>query len=323
MYTIDDIQVFVATHNRADLLQETLQSLLNQSARPKKITVLDNESTDNTAEVVRSLSAKGVEYVPTKGFFGNLKKANELANKTFMMIFHDDDLLHPAYLQTVVKLLNKYPNANLVTSSFKNFQNGKDIPFPQNMENSYYYFTTQQDWASFMFLMEGICYAPAVYRTESYLKLSFEYEKFGKFYDWPILCKMAAYPGGVVFLDEKDWVHLRQHAGQWTESNVTSPLTLEQIANWNLFFYQAMQAQSILSPHHYAYGMASLHFLEGKYKAFTNSEYKAKHPIKELEQIVKKQGGLYSLKKHPLKFLFHPIKKSVQKELLSQRKYFN
>ena len=71
MYTIDDIQIFVTTHNRASLLKETLQSILAQTVSIQNITVLDNESTDNTAEIVLQLKDKGVRYVHTTGFLGN------------------------------------------------------------------------------------------------------------------------------------------------------------------------------------------------------------------------------------------------------------
>lgn len=54
MYTVDDIEIFITTHNRANFLKESLQSLLNQSVGVKEITVLDNESTDNTKDIVTS-----------------------------------------------------------------------------------------------------------------------------------------------------------------------------------------------------------------------------------------------------------------------------
>ena len=47
-YTVDDIDIYIMTHNRADYLMLSIESLLNQSAGVSKITVLDNESTDNT-----------------------------------------------------------------------------------------------------------------------------------------------------------------------------------------------------------------------------------------------------------------------------------
>ena len=46
MYTVNDIQFFIQTHNRENLLPESINSLLCQSAGIKEITVLDNESTE-------------------------------------------------------------------------------------------------------------------------------------------------------------------------------------------------------------------------------------------------------------------------------------
>ena len=81
MITINDIQIFITTHNRASLIKETLESLLAQTAKLSHITVLDNDSTDNTKEVVLSFSSYGVEYVATTGFLGNFIKARQLVNK--------------------------------------------------------------------------------------------------------------------------------------------------------------------------------------------------------------------------------------------------
>lgn len=74
MYTIDDIQIFVTTHNRASLLKETLQSILAQTVPIKNITVLDNESTDNTAEIVFQLKDRGYIMFTQLVFWVILKK---------------------------------------------------------------------------------------------------------------------------------------------------------------------------------------------------------------------------------------------------------
>ena len=55
-YTVDDIDIYIMTHNRADYLMLSIESLLNQSAGVSKITVLDNESTDNTLSAVERFS---------------------------------------------------------------------------------------------------------------------------------------------------------------------------------------------------------------------------------------------------------------------------
>jgi glycosyltransferase involved in cell wall biosynthesis len=50
------VTVCICTYNRAEMLRESIQSVLNQSYRDMKIVVLDNCSTDNTKELVLSFN---------------------------------------------------------------------------------------------------------------------------------------------------------------------------------------------------------------------------------------------------------------------------
>ena len=52
------IEIFILTYNRAEMLKDSIISLLNQSIGKIKITVLDNASTDNTENLVKELMAK-------------------------------------------------------------------------------------------------------------------------------------------------------------------------------------------------------------------------------------------------------------------------
>lgn len=152
MYTIDDIQIFVTTHNRASLLKETLQSILAQTVSIQNITVLDNESTDNTAEIVLQLKDKGVRYVHTTGFLGNFKKAQELVSRPYCMLFHDDDLLHPTYLENALKALNSYPNIALITTTQSAFANNSVPQMPKQVSPSHIFFTSPQKWAQYIYI---------------------------------------------------------------------------------------------------------------------------------------------------------------------------
>ena len=121
-YTVDDIDIYIMTHNRADYLMLSIESLLNQSAGVSKITVLDNESTDNTLSAVESFSSRGVRYIRTKGFLGNFKKAQEIASGKYVMLFHDDDILHPLYLELALQVLNEKDDISVDGGIVHDFQ---------------------------------------------------------------------------------------------------------------------------------------------------------------------------------------------------------
>ena len=100
--TIDDIDIFILTHNRADYLEETIRSVIRQTEPVKVFYVLDNESTDHTEEVAARYASCGCRYVKTSGRYGNFFKAQELAAGKYVLTFHDDDLLHPEFFEKML-----------------------------------------------------------------------------------------------------------------------------------------------------------------------------------------------------------------------------
>ena len=179
----------------------SIESLLNQSAGVSKITVLDNESTDNTLSAVERFSSRGVRYIRTKGFLGNFKKAQEIASGKYVMLFHDDDILHPLYLELALQVLNEKDDISLITTRYTEFFDDDFPGMPESIVSDYYYFEKQKDFASHMYFLERIPYATALYRTVDFKETAIEYEKFNKFNDWPFLVKMSGYGNTVLFDD--------------------------------------------------------------------------------------------------------------------------
>lgn len=306
MITIDDIQIFVTTHNRSDLIKETLESILMQTIKPDHIIVLDNDSTDNTQDIVKDYHARGVEYIPTSGFLGNIKKAKDLANKKYCMLFHDDDLLHPEYLQNALELLNKYPNVSMITSSYMPFIHGKKPVISSHLSKEHLLFNTPRKWASYMYFVEGICYASAIYRTEDFLKTDIEYESFNKYCDWPFLAKFGLH-GNVIFMPDKNCVYYRQHSGS-DSNNVANYPNLEQIVNWDKCFFTLMGNPTWKDFLYWFYGCYNKHYIAGKYKG-APQYLKEKNSLSDLKKIIKQKGlptwsftPLGRLLKHILQF---------------------
>jgi len=239
MYTIDDIQIFITTYNRSAYLKEAIESILNQSAKVKEIIVLDNDSPDDTENVVNSYSNKGVKYVKTTGFLGNYYKAKEMANKQYCLVFHDDDILHPDYLKIALKLLNKYPNVALLTTRYTKFNNNDSPKKFNKIIPNYYLFNSQQEFVTNLFFVEKVAYAPAIYKTEAYKNEDLEYERFSKYNDWPLMSKVAKY-GKTILIDNMDIFYCRVH--QYQDSfTTTNALSVQTLVNWDYFFYNILK----------------------------------------------------------------------------------
>lgn len=293
MVTIDDIQIFIMTHNRANLLGDSIRSIFNQTAGVKSITVLDNESTDDTEKIVHSFSSKKINYIKTYGFLGNFYKAKEIADKKYLMLFHDDDILHPEYLEKVLIVLNTEKNLSAVYSRYREFFNN-DIPnFFLPLKNTitkgggYYLFENKKDFAIFMFFNERIAYATAVYKTDIFKKIDLEYDKYSKFNDWPFMVNFGDF-GNIALIADFNAFFIRRHIGQdtWTHTNIPS---IEQILNWDLFFFNIFfdTEDEILRN---IYSRKSTYFYLGKYNAFLPTELKKNYSEKEIRKIARYKG---------------------------------
>lgn len=286
-YKADDIQIFVMSHNRAHFIKDCINSILAQTAGVSEITVLDNESTDDTEAVVKGYEHKGVKYIKTYGFLGNFKKSQELAYKKYVMVFHDDDILHPTYLEMALKILNEQDDISLITTRYTTFKGELPI-FENNLKPSYYLFDKCRDFTAFMYYNEQIAFASAIYRTEEYVKNDLEYDKFSKYNDWPFMVKIAVSGKSVIVVDGRMY-YSRIHPNQDSSTNVICP-SIEQIINWDKFFYEKLEADKIFSIKHYAFMNKFEYFLLGKYRHALREEDRAKISEEELLHLAEKAG---------------------------------
>jgi len=104
------ISVVIPTHNRADLLERAVKSVLNQTYKEFEIIVVSDGSSDNTDEVVERLKdnderIKYISYHPGKG--GNVARNTgiEEANYDYIAFLDDDDEWLPEKLQKQIDLM--------------------------------------------------------------------------------------------------------------------------------------------------------------------------------------------------------------------------
>ena len=123
-----NVTVIVPTYNRADFLTESLKSIANQKAKPFQVVVVDDASTDHTAEVVHEIQR---EFFPGMSWpFFRYVRLKENGGKSFAVnqgiadaegdlvwIFDDDDVSDPDRLGLVVPFFEEDPELDVVHTS--------------------------------------------------------------------------------------------------------------------------------------------------------------------------------------------------------------
>jgi glycosyltransferase involved in cell wall biosynthesis len=114
-----DVSVIVPTFNRASLLPECLDSLLQQSLSPHEVIVVDDGSTDETRRVLEEYGST-VTVVRTEqlGKPAAINTGLDVATGSYIWIFDDDDVAVPDALERFVSTLEHNPQCGFAYSSF-------------------------------------------------------------------------------------------------------------------------------------------------------------------------------------------------------------
>ena len=232
------LEVFILTYNRLEYLKESLASILNQTVKNIKITVIDNASDDGTFDYLKKMQESNHNlYVivneKNMGSAYSYALASKMATEEFAMVFHDDDILHPEYLKNVLDVINKYENVNIIAtaSSFAENINAKNW---EKVSTKAFFCKDYEDLAAYVFYKGKIAYPSVVYKTAQLKKENFDITPFGKINDKPRVVELCKGGGAVVFKD-KHYLRSRIHAGQDSSSYKTGPFDNE-IINFNLYF---------------------------------------------------------------------------------------
>ena len=119
------VTVYILTYNRPDYLAQCLASIRNQTFRDFRVVVLDNASSSDCQEGLKQYSDLDIAYVrhpQNIGSTGNFKYAWSCTTDTeYMMVFHDDDLMHPDLLAEETAILDSDKSILWVATGMRGF----------------------------------------------------------------------------------------------------------------------------------------------------------------------------------------------------------
>ncbi|MGH9341333.1 MAG: glycosyltransferase family 2 protein [Acidobacteriota bacterium] len=113
------VSVIVVNHNRADLLRECLRSLLAQSYPKLEVWIIDNGSTDRSAETVKSFTDKRIRFCPLGKNLG-FARANNFAIRQargqLIALLNNDAMAAPDWIEKLVSAIRTSPGAGMCAS---------------------------------------------------------------------------------------------------------------------------------------------------------------------------------------------------------------
>lgn len=285
-----NLDVIVLTYNRAEWLKIMLDSLCTQTAIGFNIKVLNNASTDNTVNVVEEMHKKypdrNITCITNEknlGNFGNFCRSQELAENEYTAIFHDDDAIHPEYIETAMNIMNDNKNIIMCSGGERSLFNVENTNWDILWKDYYIY---KKDMGAYLnLLVNRPTFACNIYKTECYKTVKYKYDRYGKLHDVVFMIEMNR-RGDVAFI-LGDCIRWRQsmRSDSYTFTNGPYPYEIANIIN-DIYLLDTQK--------HYLMKPLLWNFAFFLYKWSMLKNYETWYEFKK--RLDKKNGGVFTAK---------------------------
>lgn len=116
------VSVILPTYNRANYIQWSIASVLNQTYMDWELIVWDDGSDDGTSDLCRSVSDDRIHYYwqENRGVSYARNQAIANSNGDYLAFLDSDDEWLPEKLAVQVEIIQKYPNLDFIFGNFRN-----------------------------------------------------------------------------------------------------------------------------------------------------------------------------------------------------------
>lgn len=116
------ISIVVPVRNRCGIVERTLDSISSQTCRDFNLIIVDNGSTDSTAEVLRKWAERNVDKgfeikILTEPVAGASRARNsglQTVETDYTMFFDSDDEMRPRHVENVLRTLEQIPDTEIL-----------------------------------------------------------------------------------------------------------------------------------------------------------------------------------------------------------------
>lgn len=186
------VSIIIPTYNRAHLLGRAIQSVLNQTYKDFELIVVDDGSTDNTEQIVRSFSDERIRYVrhkKNKGVAAARNTGIKTARGEYMAFQDSDDEWLPEKLEKQTGIFETaLPEVGVVYTGVHRLKNNRKAYIPSSG-------ITQKEGYIFSSLLKGnfISTPAALVKKECFQRAGMFDERFPSAEDRELFIRISKY----------------------------------------------------------------------------------------------------------------------------------
>jgi len=184
-----DVSIVAANYNNGDYLVDFIHSIINSTVYPLELIIIDDGSTDNSIQILRSFSYLGflhiIQFEHNQGFTNALNAGLEIAKAKYIMRADPDDILLPDRIETQFRFMEENPDVDILGSNaqYFNTKNGEIL----NKTN--FPITDTAIKQTFRKGEHGILHATAILKKTVFQK--FRYQKIFPAEDYELFSRMV------------------------------------------------------------------------------------------------------------------------------------
>lgn len=117
------VSVVIPVHNKATYVKRAISSVLNQTFSNFEIIVIEDASTDNSAQIVKSIKDYRIRFLsrdkPGSGGYAARNLGIKMAKSEWIAFLDADDAWEPNFLNCIFELSRTFPNSGMLSCGWR------------------------------------------------------------------------------------------------------------------------------------------------------------------------------------------------------------
>ena len=211
------ISVLMPTYNASKYVAEAIKSVQQQSFEDWELVIVDDGSTDDTREIIRSFTDTRIRLLCNgHDFIGSLNMGLDAARGKYIARMDADDVMHPDRLKIQYAIMEEEPEITVCGSWIRIFGENNPGIVPTSLKGKL------TDIYGLMLKQNPLFHPTVMMRSEFLRNHALRYERYNHAEDYKLWFEIAK-KGGVFFVEDQPLMFYRA-----SESQVSKIHTDEQ-----------------------------------------------------------------------------------------------